>query len=127
MRKRIAEALFWLHVVLVVVWIIPYVFHTTPWMIPFHLWFTAGIVVHWVISGLAVRIMWSKSFGLVCPLTLLVQYLRGIPFYKKENYRHSFVQELLERLGWKVSIKIITTTIFPILVVGVLLDGYLLR
>ena len=41
------------------------------------------------------------SFALVCPMTTLMQYLRGYPVNDEKNHGHSYVVEFMDYLGVK--------------------------
>lgn len=45
----------------------------------------------------------KKHFYLICPLTLLMQRIRGYKFLDKRNYEHSYVIEVGKRFGFKLS------------------------
>ncbi len=42
-----------------------------------------------------VLIPYMKKYRLVCPLTTLMQFLRGYPVADKRNFDHSFIGEFL--------------------------------
>ncbi len=100
-HKLWSKILFWLHFPIVLFWfglfLVPLSFW--PGRITFHFWY--------IISIMFIQLLWSvlifKKIDIICPLTTWMQYLRGFPLKNKENYDHSYIAELLNRLHLRIS------------------------
>ena len=99
----LTEMVFWVHLPIVLVWFGLFLVPTSVWpgRIAFHFWFIASLLV--------VQFLWSvavyHTLDIVCPLTTLMQWLRGYRVYDKRNHGHSFIAELLERLHIRLGFK----------------------
>ena len=100
MKKFWIEVLFWLHFPIVLLWFGLFVVPKSIWpgRVTFHFWY--------IISIMVVQFLWSVLVfhkpDIICPLTTLMQKLRGYPLASKGNYGHSYIAELIDRLGIKV-------------------------
>jgi hypothetical protein len=96
--SRLAEGIFWLHAIIFVVWIglffVPVSFW--PQRIHVHFWYVLIMVMSEIVMGLLLMKHMHK-FRIVCPLTALMQYIRGYSLTDPKNYDHSFVREFAER------------------------------
>ena len=99
------ELVFWLHFPIIVLWFGLFLIPTYFWpgRVVFHFWFIFSIMFIQLIWGLFLR----RKFDIICPLTTLMQYLRGYSIKEKKNYGYSYIAELLERLGMKISYKFV--------------------
>jgi hypothetical protein len=106
MKKRksfLTEFLFWLHFIYVFVWLFLFFIPKSLWqgVLAFHFWYIIGIM--------AVQLLWAliltEKVDLICPLTTLMQSLRGYPVKNEKNYGHSFIAEFLERYDIKLSFR----------------------
>ena len=98
------EFIFWLHLPIVIIWFGAFLIPFSLWSqrITFHFWYILILVSLQLLWGI---ILYSKTkrVDFICPLTTLLQYLRGYPINSKKNYNHSFVAELLERFNITLS------------------------
>ena len=100
-KKISAEITFWLHLPIVIILFGMFAVPKSIWAgkVTFHFWYFIGIII--------IQFIWSVSvyrkFDIICPLTTLMQWLRGYPLKNKQNYAHSFIAELLEKMRIKVS------------------------
>ena len=98
-RKFLIESFFWLHLVVV----IPGV---GLFFIPISLWQERVAVHFWYFASVfGIELLWSillypklKKIDLICPLTTVMQSLRGYPLQDERNHNHSFIAELLKRM-----------------------------
>jgi len=95
---------FWLHLPLVIIWFFTFLIPLSLWpgRITFHFWYIAILLLIQLIWGILVYPK-TKSIDFICPLTTLMQSLRGYKIKDKRNYNHSFIAELFERLKIKIS------------------------
>jgi len=101
MRRTIAEAIFWLHLIIIGVWF-GFLFVPLAWWegkIQFHFFLSIGIVAHQFVWPV-VLLPWTKRYGGICILTTFMQWLRGFKTSDAANYRHSWTKEFFERLGF---------------------------
>ncbi len=112
-RKEFAEIIFWLHLVILIVWFALFFVPTSIWpgRIVFHFWYVALFVLSELITG-AIFMKGMHKFRIVCPLTALMQYLRGYKINDPLNYDHSFVREFAERLNIKIPYGVVGFFIF---------------
>ena len=103
-RKKnnfLAEIVFWLHLPMVILLFGLFFVPKSIWAdkVVFHFWYFIGIII--------VELVWAgllyKKLDIICPLTTLLQWLRGYPLKNKMNYGHSFIAELLEKIKIKIS------------------------
>ena len=117
MRNFFAEFFFWLHLVIVFVWLILFAVPTSWWpgRIAFHFYYSVVIVAHQFIWG-AIITPWTKKYHMACLLTTIMQVLRGIKISDPRNYKHSFVKELFARAGIRIPIVVVTILTLSIFV-----------
>lgn len=99
-KKALKAIIFWLHFILVGLPLILF-------LVPLSQWPERAIFQFWymmVVFG--IESLWGlliyqkiKKLSLVCPLTSLMQYHRGYRLEDGRNHGHSFIGELLEKLG----------------------------
>ncbi len=96
--------IFWLHLPIVSLWFGLFLVPTSLWpgRIIFHFWFMMIIMFLQFLWGL-VYFPITRKIDIICPLTTLMQSLRGFPLRSKQNYGHSFIAELLQKLKMRVS------------------------
>lgn len=113
----VTKIIFWLHLPIVLVLFGLFFVPKAIWpgKVVFHFWYFVGIIL--------VQFVWSvgvfRKFDIICPLTTLLQWLRGYPLKSKKNYGHSFIAELLERLKIRVSYRWVNGLLLVSLVVVV--------
>lgn len=98
------ELVFWLHLPIVVLWFGLFAVPTSLWheRVLFHFWYIVGIMGLQFFWGLML-FRYTHKIDIICPITSLMQWLRGYPLSSRKNYGHSFIAELFERLKIKVS------------------------
>lgn len=97
MKKTIlTEIIFWLHLPIVVVWFGLFFVPKSAWpeKVFFHFWYIIGIMLVQYLWGILI----FRKTDIICPLTTLMQYLRGYSLKDKRNYSHSYIAELLEKM-----------------------------
>ncbi|MBI3036973.1 hypothetical protein HYY73_04470 [Candidatus Woesearchaeota archaeon] len=112
-KKAGAEALFWTHFVLVAVWFGLFLVPTDAWAgkVTFHFWF--------ILIAVAVQFGWgflmlpvTRKYRMICPLTTLMQLLRGYPVADARNNNHSCIKEFFRRIGKPVPKRAVTISTF---------------
>ncbi|MEK6951327.1 MAG: hypothetical protein AABX13_06415 [Nanoarchaeota archaeon] len=95
--------IFWLHLPIVLLWFGLFLLPPSVWpgVVSFHFWYIASIMALQFLWGL-VFLKWTHQLDIICPLTTLLQWLRGYPLPSRKNYGHSYIAELLGMLGWRV-------------------------
>ena len=126
LKKTIIELIFWSHLVIVFIWFGLFFVPNSLWSnkTAFHFWFIVDITTIQFFWGL-ILYKYTKKVNIICPMTTLMQKLRGFPLKTKENIAHSFIVECLGRLNVKVSYKTINLLLL-ITVVLVSIQYYLL-
>ncbi|MBI2580660.1 DUF2784 family protein [Candidatus Woesearchaeota archaeon] len=113
LKKAAAEAVFWLHFALVAVWFGLFLAPESLWSgkISFHFWF--------ILIAVAMQFGWgflmlpiTKKYRMVCPLTTLMQLLRGYNISDERNNNHSCIKEFFHRIGKPVPKKAVTISTF---------------
>ncbi len=118
--RLLIHLIFWLHLPIVILWFGLFLVPTSIWSgrITFHFWFMVIITLIQFLWGL-VYFPVTRKIDIICPLTTLMQSLRGFPFRSKKNYGHSFIAELLEKLKLKVSYRWVNALLLVTLVLVV--------
>lgn len=98
------EIVFWLHLPIVVIWFGTFFIPLSLWpnRITFHFWCILILLLLQLLWGIILYPK-TKKVNFICPLTTLLQHLRGYPIESKKNYNHSFIAELLERFHIRIS------------------------
>lgn len=113
LKKAAAETVFWTHFALVTVWYGLFLVPTSLWAgkITFHFWF--------ILIATLVQFGWgfvllpiTKKYKMICPLTTLMQVLRGYPIADERNNHHSCIKEFFHRIGKPVPKKAVTMSTF---------------
>lgn len=103
-KSLLISLIFWLHLPLVVIlfgiFFIP--LSLWPGRIEFHFWFISTLLFLQLLWGVVLYPKTGK-IDFICPLTTVMQSLRGFPIESKENYNHSFIAELLGKLRINIS------------------------
>ena len=107
-REVLTEIIFWLHLPIVILLFGLFFVPSSIWpgKITFHFWFFISIILIEFIWGLFYYPI-TKKIDIICPLTTLMQSLRGFYYKNKKNYGYSYNAELLSRLGIKISYKMV--------------------
>jgi hypothetical protein len=107
---KISEALFYAHIPIFIFWFVPFFIPVSIWSqrVAIH----AGYIVFLYILQHMFGAWYYPKIGYftsLCPVTLLMQRLRGFGWYDKETYQHSFVAEFMGRCGVPSSKKQVNT------------------
>jgi len=117
-KTFLTELVFWLHLPIVIFWFGAFLIPLSIWpgRIAFHFWFISSLLLIQLAWGI---ILYPKTrrIDLICPLTTLLQSLRGCPVESDKNTRHSFIAELLDRLELKISYKNVNLLLLITLVI----------
>ncbi len=116
-KKLLIELIFWLHFPIVALWF-------GLFFVPLSLWPGRVIIHFWyIVIIMALQLMWGiiafHQLDIICPLTTIMQSLRGYPKAHPQNYGHSFIAELLWRLGIPLSYRAINVLLLVTLVIVV--------
>lgn len=116
--KKLESIVFWLHFPIVLILFGMFLIPNFIWnkSITFHFWYVITIIITQITWGLII-INKTKRIDIVCPLTTLMQSIRGYKIEDKRNYDHSYIAELLEKLGFKVKYKTINFVIISTVVI----------
>lgn len=101
-KKTIINLLYFFHLVIVIVWFGLFFVPKSLWpgRVIFHFWFIFIFMLIQMGWGAAMT-PYMKKYRIVCPITTLMQYLRGYPIDEKRNFDHSFIREFLTFLKIK--------------------------
>lgn len=121
MKKALIDIVFWLHFIIVFLWISLFFLLENFWpeKKSFYFYITLIIFGHQVLWGILIM-PWTKKFRLVCILTTLMQSLRGIKISDSKNYEHHFTVEFLNKLGINIKynvLAILGATIFAFITI----------
>ena len=118
-KKILTNIIFWLHFPIVIIYFGLFFIPKSLWKdnITFHFWYVMIIFLIQIIWGTVIYPK-TKKIEIICPLTTLMQRLRGYEIENERNYNHSFTSELLEKLKIKLKYNIVSVIImFSILIV----------
>lgn len=101
-KKLAVNFLYLLHLIVVILWFGLFLVPRSLWpgRIAFHFWFIFIFMLIQMVWGVAMM-PYMKKYRIVCPITTLMQYLRGWPINDKKNFDHSFIREFLAHLKIK--------------------------
>ena len=99
-KKFLANIVFWLHLPIVLLLFGLFFVPRSLWpgRVAFHFWFVVGLLTINISWGFFMY-RYTKKIDQSCPLTTLMQWLRGHPIDSPENYKHSYIAELLEKIN----------------------------
>lgn len=117
-RKAIIRLISLFHLFLVLLWIAMFFIPKSFWLekVTFHFWYAMivmGVQLLWGVIYFPI----TKRMDVICPVTTLMQWLRGYPLKSKKNYHHSYVAELLGKFKINVSYQFVNILIFISLVI----------
>lgn len=97
-RTFASELLFYLHAPIFIFWVVPFFIPISLWpnRVEVHFWYIIILTIVQYVTG----IFYYKTIGRlqsICPVTIVMQRLRGYNWFDKETYTHSFVAELWGR------------------------------
>ena len=116
-KKVWIEIVFWLHLPIVLLWFGLFLVPKSLWggVVVFHFWY--------IVSIMFVQFLWGLTFwpmihrgDIICPITTLMQSMRGYPRISEKNYGHSFIAEFCERIGVRLNYKGVNAVLFVTLV-----------
>jgi hypothetical protein len=120
-RGLLTEIIFWTHLPITIIWIGLFLIPLSVWpgRITFHFGYIFSIVLIQIIWG---EMLYSKTkkIRIICPITTLMQSLRGYPIESKKNYDHSFVAEFFNRLRFKLGPRIVGILIWITLIIALI-------
>ncbi|MFH0819869.1 MAG: hypothetical protein V1892_02445 [bacterium] len=98
-KKVTINFLYLIHLAIVIIWFGLFFVPKFLWpgRVTFHFWFIFIFMLIQMGWG-AAMMPYMKKYRIVCPLTTLMQKLRGYPFGDKKNFDHSFIREFLANL-----------------------------
>ena len=125
MNKLLEFTTYWVHIFFILSVILIFFIPLSVWpdKLAFHFWYMLRIIGSEVLWGL-VMFPKTKKFNLICPLTTIMQHARGFPLDNARNYKHSFIAELLESAGMKVSFGAVS--LFLLVLLGIITLRYVL-
>jgi hypothetical protein len=102
-KKLLIQLVFWLHLPIVLVWFGLFFVPQSLWsgVVDFHFWYIVVIMIVQLLWGLTFYPV-IKKVDIICPVTTLMQWMRGYPRSSVKNYGHSFIAEFCGMLGFKV-------------------------
>jgi hypothetical protein len=102
------ESIYWLHLIIIILWFGLFFIPSCLWpgKTAFHFWFIMIITGVQFLWGLFMM-PYTRRIGIICPLTTVMQKLRGFPIISMENLGHSYIVEILKRFNIKLSHKVI--------------------
>ena len=105
-KTFLTEIVFWLHLPYVLFWFGAFFIPLSLWpsRIVFHFWYISIALLIQFFGGIVLYPK-TKKIDFICPLTTLMQSLRGYPVENEKNFGHSFIAELLEKLHIKISFR----------------------
>lgn len=124
-KKILIELLFWLHIVVFFVWFALFFVPSSIWpnKVVFHFWYIVVGVFLQLLTGL-ILMPYMHKYRIVCPITTVMQSVRGYRYNNPKNYDHSFVRELALRLNIKIPYGLVGFFIF--LSLGLIIYQYVL-
>ena len=104
----VIRALWWSHLVVVILLYVLFFIPESivPQIASIHLYYMLWIALAQAFWGI-IMTKFRGAFALVCPMTTLMQYLRGYPPSDSRNHSHSFVVEFMKHLGAEWNFKLI--------------------
>ncbi|MAE43113.1 hypothetical protein CMO93_05035 [Candidatus Woesearchaeota archaeon] len=120
-KKLAIDLLFWLHLPFVVIWLGLFFVPRSVWLskITFHFWYALVLLIIQLGWGLILSPI-TKKINIICPLTTIMQRLRGFHITSKKNFGHTYVAELSNKLNMRISNKAVNilalVTFFIILI-----------
>lgn len=118
MRKLFAELIFWSHVLIILFWWGLFLISVNWWpdKISFHFHLSLLIIIQQFLWGFVIM-PWTKEYRMVCIFTTITQILRGQDISNKNNYNHSFLQELFGKTGITIPHKTSSIITFAIMII----------
>jgi hypothetical protein len=105
-----------LHLMIVVVLVL--LFFVPKSLVPhinlIHLLYTLWVALSQIFWGI-IMVRVTKRFSIVCPLTTMMQYLRGYKPTDIRNYDHSFIVEVMEHYNVKLQHQTINILMYVVL------------
>ena len=119
-KEWLISFIYWIHLPFVLIWIGLFFVPSSAWSykISFHFWYALSLTIIQFLWGMYI-FLFTKKIGIICPLTSLMQYLRGYHFRSPKNYSHTYISEVSNRLHIKISdkaVNILTLATFGIII-----------
>ncbi len=107
------KSLFWAHALIVLFFIAPFFIPLSIWpkRVEFHFYYVIFTFASEILWGVFMIRHTQKRLNMICPVTSLMQKMRGISLSSPENYKHSFVVEFFERYKLPMSMKLVNIII----------------
>ena len=120
-KEFVINLIFWFHLPFAVIWLGLFFVPRSVWIskITFHFWYAFVLLIIQLGWGLILSPI-TKKINIICPLTTIMQRLRGFHITSKKNYDHSYVAELSNRLKIRISnkaVNILTLVTFFIILI----------
>jgi hypothetical protein len=116
--RFLIEIIYWMHLVIILLWFGLFFIPSCFWpnKVIFHFWFMVIITGVQFLWGLFM-IPYTKKVDIICPLTTVMQRLRGFPVKSAENLGHSYILEILKRLKIGVSYRVVNIILLLTIIV----------
>ncbi len=103
-KTILSEFYFWTHIPFLVAWFLPFFISRSVWpgKLSFQFWFMFIVLCINYVWGLMFLLV-IKKYVMACPWTTVTQLHRGHSLHDPKNHYHSFVSEMSDRLGIKIS------------------------
>ncbi len=117
-RRFLIEFIYWAHLVVIIIWFGLFFIPSCLWpgRVPFHFWFIMIITGIQFVWGLFM-FPYSKKIDIICPLTTVMQRLRGFPVTSRKNLGHSYITEILRRFNIKLSYKAVNIILLSTIII----------
>lgn len=117
-KKIFIRLLYWAHLAVIIIWFGLFLVPSCLWAgkIIFHFWFIMIITGIQFLWGLFM-LPYTKKIDIICPLTTLMQKLRGFPVRSRENLSHSYIAEVLRKFKIKLSYKAVNIILIATIII----------
>jgi len=125
-KEWLINIIYWIHLPLVLIWLGLFFVPSSVWhyKIRFHFWYAVSLTVIQFLWGMCI-FPFTKKIGIICPLTSLIQYLRGYPFHSPKNYSHTYVAEVSNRLRIRINDK--SVNILTLVTLGIIIFQFVFQ
>ena len=119
-KEWLINLIYWIHLPFVLIWIGLFFVPSSVWnyKINFHFWYAVSLIIIQFLWSLCI-FPFTKKIGIICPLTSLMQYLRGYPFHSPKNYSYTYVAEVSNRLRIRINDK--SVNILTLVTLGIII------
>ena len=125
-KEHLINIIYWIHLPFVLVWLGLFFVPSSAWSyrISFHFWYAVSLTIIQFLWALCIFPL-TKKIGIICPLTSLMQYLRGYPFNSPKNYSHTYMSEVSSRLHIKINDKAVNA--FTLVTLGIIIIKFIFQ